>query len=118
MLYLLHFDRPYHHARHYTGCTHNLERRLTEHRKGTGAKLLRAVNRAGIGYEVVRTWQGYRDEELQLKAQKNAPRYCPVCLQEQVRTRLGLHDVALHDLLSVSVPVSLPTPEIRQEVLL
>ena len=114
MLYLMHFDRPYHHARHYLGCTHNLERRVAEHRNGTGARLLRAVNKAGIGYAVVRTWEGYRAEELQMKAQKNAPRYCPVCLQERIRTRIGIRNMTLHDLL----PQPQPTPDVSQEVLL
>src|SRR5260370_19461090 len=116
-VYLIHLERPYHHARHYLGCTHDLMHRLAEHRKGTGAKLLRAVGRAGIPFDVVRTWDGYRQEELQLKARKNAPKLCPVCLQEQVRSRLGIHHVTLHVLLPTH-PTSLPTPEIWQEVLL
>jgi predicted GIY-YIG superfamily endonuclease len=111
-VYLIHLAQPYHHARHYLGCTHDLTNRLAMHRKGTGAKLLRAVSRAGIPFEVVRTWDGYRQEEVQLKARKNAPKLCPVCLQEQVRTRLGIRDVTLHDLLPPSIP------DVYQEVLL
>jgi hypothetical protein len=37
------------------------------------------LNQAGIGYAVVRTWEGGRQTELELKAQKNAPRFCPIC---------------------------------------
>jgi predicted GIY-YIG superfamily endonuclease len=110
-VYLIHLAQPYHHACHYLGCTHDLAHRVAMHRKGTGAKLLRAVSRAGIPFEVVRTWDGYYEEELQLKARKNAPKLCPVCLQEQVRTRLGIRGVTLHDLLPT------PAPDVCQEVL-
>src|ERR1700682_3109572 len=111
-VYLIHLAQPYHHARHYLGCTHDLTNRVAQHRQGTGAKLLRAVSRAGIPFDVVRTWDGYRPEELQLKARKNAPKLCPVCLQEQIRTCLGIQDVTLHDLLPT------PTPAVYQEALL
>ena len=33
LVYLLHFDQPYQHARHYIGSTMDLERRLPEHRR-------------------------------------------------------------------------------------
>jgi predicted GIY-YIG superfamily endonuclease len=79
-VYLIHFDRPYHHARHYIGYTEDVDARLARHHAGNGAKLLAAVRRAGIGYEMVRTWEGVgRDFERKLKNQKNAPRLCPVC---------------------------------------
>ena len=54
--------------------------RINMHRANLGAKLLRAVNRAGIRWEVVRTWT-VRSQELerQLKSLKNSPRLCPVC---------------------------------------
>jgi hypothetical protein len=48
-----------------------------------GAKLLRAVNRAGISREVVRTWTVNSQElERQLKNLKNSPRLCPMCNPE------------------------------------
>jgi predicted GIY-YIG superfamily endonuclease len=79
-VYLMHFDRPYHHARHYIGYTDNMDARLARHHAGNGSKLLAEVRKAGIGYEMVRTWEGVgRDFERHLKNQKNAPRMCPVC---------------------------------------
>ena len=114
-VYLIHFARPYHHARHYVGCTHDLSQRLLLHRTGKGAKLLRAVMRAGIPFEVVRTWEGYRDKESELKAQKNAPRYCPVCLQREAQRRLQSIGYGLHTLLASEQQ---PTAHPRQEVLL
>lgn len=77
-VYLIHFDRPYKHAKHYTGWTDNLERRLAEHRAGTGARLMAVIKEAGIGWQLARTWEGTRARERQLK-QRGASRHCPVC---------------------------------------
>lgn len=49
-------------------------------RSGDGARLLRAVTAAGIGWQVVRTWSGVgREYERRLKNQKATARLCPVC---------------------------------------
>ena len=61
------------------GTTQNLDRRLAQHREGTGARMLAAANLRGISYDVVRTWPGGRDVERRIKAQRNAPRLCPAC---------------------------------------
>lgn len=84
MVYLIHFDRPYKHARHYIGYTENLDQRFHEHEHNThGARLLQVVKEAGINFEVVRTWPGDRTLERRLKNQKNAWRLCPVCRAER-----------------------------------
>src|ERR1022692_3195850 len=49
-VYLIHFDRPYKHARHYIGWALDVRRRLTEHAAGRGAHLLAVVKAAGIGW--------------------------------------------------------------------
>lgn len=82
-VYLIHFERPYKHARHYLGYAKHLEARLEHHRNGTGARFLQVVNEAGIEWEVVRTWEGDHSLERRLKARKNAPReLCPICREE------------------------------------
>jgi len=49
-VYLLHFNEPYKHARHYVGWTaRNVKRRLAEHEDGRGARLLAVVRAAGPG---------------------------------------------------------------------
>jgi predicted GIY-YIG superfamily endonuclease len=78
-VYLLHFDRPYKHARHYIGWTDNLSARLAAHAAGHGARLLSVVHAAGIGWTLARTWPGGRARERQLKNQGGAARCCPQC---------------------------------------
>lgn len=81
MIYILHFDVPYHHARHYVGyCADGtLEQRLERHRAGQGSRLMLAIELAGIGYTVALTHPGDRHFERNLKRAKNTPRFCPLC---------------------------------------
>jgi predicted GIY-YIG superfamily endonuclease len=79
-VYLLHFDRPYQHARHYLGWALDLNTRLADHNAGRGARLLQVVHTAGIGWTLARTWTGAtRNRERQLKRQGGASRCCPLC---------------------------------------
>jgi predicted GIY-YIG superfamily endonuclease len=78
-VYLLHFDKPYKHARHYLGSTKNLKIRLAEHRAERGARLMEVISQAGISFTLARTWRGGRKVERRLKNQKNAPKLCPIC---------------------------------------
>ncbi len=79
-VYLLHFDRPYKHARHYLGWTPgSVQARLRLHRKGSGARLMTVIRDAGIGFELARTWPGGRGRERQIKRQGGASRCCPLC---------------------------------------
>jgi hypothetical protein len=91
-VYLLHFAEPFGHARHYLGWAGpgNLRARLAHHAAGTGANLLRHVAKAGIGWELARTWPGDRARERRLKC-RGATRRCPLCnpdLGERVTARL------------------------------
>lgn len=78
-VYLLHFDRPYRHARHYLGWTTDLDARLAAHTTGRGARLLEVITAAGIGFTLARTWPGTRTRERQLKQQGGRSRCCPLC---------------------------------------
>ena len=79
-VYLLHFDQPYKHARHYVGWTaRNVKRRLAEHEAGHGARLLAVVRAAGIGWQLARLWPGGRARERQIKRQGGHARKCPLC---------------------------------------
>ena len=78
-VYLLHFDRPYRHAKHYTGFTHDLDARTVHHIIGDGARLLQVIQIHGIGWKLARTWPGTRATERALKRQGGASRCCPMC---------------------------------------
>ena len=85
-IYLIHFEKPIGNlshplssAQHYMGWCSDLDKRLDRHRSGQGSSIMRYVEQSGVGWNVVRTWQGTRDDERALKNQKNAKRFCPVC---------------------------------------
>lgn len=82
-VYLLHFERPYRHARHYTGWTADLDARLALHASGHGARLLQVIKDAGISWTLARTWTGDRFLERALKRQGGASRRCPICKKER-----------------------------------
>jgi len=78
-VYIVHFDRPYHHARHYLGWSHFPYERFAAHDAGHGSPLVRAVRRAGIGIWLALLVEGGRDLERWYKRQRSTPRYCPHC---------------------------------------
>ena len=82
-VYLLHFNQPIapgrHTAQHYIGYADDLDRRIAQHRAGTGARLCEVAKERGISFVVARTWDGDRKLERQLKNQKQGPRLCPIC---------------------------------------
>ncbi len=79
-LYLIHFDPPYKHAKHYIGFTTNgVTDRMKEHREKRGARLTQVAVGAGCQLLLVRTWEGERTQERVFKKQHNSPRLCPLC---------------------------------------
>jgi hypothetical protein len=78
-VYLLHFDQPYQHARHYTGWTEDLLDRLDRHARGHGARLMNVICAARIGFVLVRVCEGTRDTERAIKNAGGSVRYCPLC---------------------------------------
>lgn len=86
-VYLIHFNRPYRHARHYLGFTENLDKRITDHLCGMGARLMEVITDAGIEWRVVRTWHGDRRLERRLKNWHNAAFLCPLCSGKEALSR-------------------------------
>lgn len=79
-IYLVHFDKPFRHARHYLGWASRLDARLAHHANGTGANLLRHAKEAGVTWQLVRIWPDQsRLEERRLKNMGSRARLCPVC---------------------------------------
>jgi predicted GIY-YIG superfamily endonuclease len=86
VVYLIHFDQPYYHARHYLGTTNDLAQRLQQHQWGTrygGARLMEVITQAGITWRVACTWPGGRALERQLKNWHGGARLCPICKAER-----------------------------------
>jgi predicted GIY-YIG superfamily endonuclease len=77
--YMLCFDRPYQHARHYVGWSEDVLDRLDQHAKGHGARLVEVITQAGIGFTLVRICEGTRRTERAIKNAGGAVRYCPAC---------------------------------------
>ncbi len=82
-VYLLHLDPPLQPTgnRHYLGSCRDsaLYQRLAMHRSGRGARFTQVAIERGCDIELARTWEGGRLRERQLKRQKNAKRFCPIC---------------------------------------
>lgn len=80
-IYLLHFDRPLHHAKHYLGWAKDDPMdRVNDHLAGLSrVAIMRAAVAAGIHVELVRTWPADRTTERKLKNRKNARGLCPIC---------------------------------------
>lgn len=93
-VYLLHFDRPFSHAKHYVGYADDakLEERIDQHRAasitdGQHHRLMVRIREAGIGFSVARVWwQADRIFERRLK-QRGHTRRCPCCRPELASLR-------------------------------
>jgi predicted GIY-YIG superfamily endonuclease len=79
-VYLLHFDRPYHHARHYVGFTRNLARRTARHRAGNGSPLIEAASNAGIEFTVARVWHNVTLRFERRVHNMRVKFLCPLCV--------------------------------------
>ena len=90
-IYLLHFDPPLAHARHYLGWTQDLEQRIATHRAGQGSPLVAAAVAAGSEIQVARTWSDVdRHFERRLKNRHETPRLCPICVAAGLTNGRGL----------------------------
>lgn len=80
-VYLIHFDQPLVHARHYIGFSErDVEERFEDHTSGNGARILQVCNERGITYKLARVWKRKgRRFERQLKNGKHVSRLCPIC---------------------------------------
>lgn len=87
MVYLIHFSKKLAHAQHYIGFAENdLEQRIEKHKAGTGAKILKACNEAGIEWDVAEVWpEGDRTFERSLKNKKKSSCLCPICQAKKKR---------------------------------
>lgn len=89
-VYVLHFDTPYKHAKHYTGIAIDVEARVKEHKNGTGARLTQVLkeNNIGFTYSIIKEFNTFSEAhqyEKYLKIKIKKPkRFCPICKQEKL----------------------------------
>lgn len=82
MVYLLHFDRPYRHARHYVGATELTETELAfalEHDVPIQQPLLLAARKDGVHFTIARVWGGGLDDAVRLREVRKHKSYCTTC---------------------------------------
>lgn len=79
IVYVLHFEPAYRHARHYVGWAVNVDARVAEHLAGVGSPLVRAAVAAGVRVQLAATMPGSRFLERRLKRWKKTGQFCPVC---------------------------------------
>lgn len=90
MVYLLHFDRPYRHARHFMGAvagSPSPSELLAIVERQNHIPILRAAIAAGVSFIVARTWDV---DELRAACgygHGGRARICPVCLAERLLGR-------------------------------
>jgi predicted GIY-YIG superfamily endonuclease len=81
MIYLLHFDPPYKHAKHYLGYSADPVKRFERHKAGHGARLVKVAMAAGVKMVLVWVKSGNRKLERRLKGHSST-RICTVCTQK------------------------------------
>jgi len=87
-VYVIHFNQPYRHAKHYTGIAKNIKSRMREHASGNGARLLQVLkeNNIGFKYSIIKEFPDFSSAhtyEKYLKTKIKKPqRYCPICKEQ------------------------------------
>lgn len=89
-VYLLHFDRPYKHAKHYAGYADDdrLHERIDEHYNATPGdgkrhRLMQVVRAAGISFSLARVWPGRNRQHERTLKQRGLSRACPICREQR-----------------------------------
>jgi predicted GIY-YIG superfamily endonuclease len=88
IVYIFHLQPAYKHAKHYCGFVHGnsqkaLNRRLTLHRNGRGARFTQVCVENRITLALARTFKGAtRGRERTIK-RAGTSRYCPICRKEK-----------------------------------
>lgn len=89
-VYLLHFDPPYKHAKHYCGYARDghVADRLDMHKAGQGARLTQVAVEAGSDLQLVQIWRGEgRTFERKLK-DGSLSDHCPLCRRAAIDRRV------------------------------
>lgn len=85
VVYILHFDQPLHHARHYVGSTtaDRVDARMHEHAEGWGSKITARAMRLGIKVYLAKVmFVSDRSYEKTLKRKGGIAALCRFCQQQ------------------------------------
>lgn len=112
-LYLLHFDKPRHHACHYLGCSEDIIARLAAHANGQGSCLTKALYEDHEGWTLAALYvpraavASIRFLERRAKERHNAAAYCPLCRPGRFQPPLGtIHYPTPDDLNSINLRIT------------
>ena len=103
VIYMLHFDQPYKHAKHYVGWTADLLDRLDTHAAGHGARLVAVIWQAGIGFTLIRVCEGTRQHRARHQERRRRAPVLPGLHPAAVERPLAGHARRIH-------PPHLPQP--------
>jgi predicted GIY-YIG superfamily endonuclease len=79
-VYIVHLDSKLAHAQHYIGYAEDVYRRIGEHKKGQGARMLQVCVERGISFQLARVFpKRNRGFERRLKNRRNSRVLCPIC---------------------------------------
>jgi len=82
MVYLLHFDRPFRHMRHYVGAAADLlalELLIANPGMHTRSSMLIAAKKAGVRFTIGRIWRGGAERADLVRSHQNHTRHCDIC---------------------------------------
>ena len=109
LVYLLHFEEPYHHAQHYLGCTVDLTKRITRLKSHKpNVNLIKVINDAGIRWYIARLWDGDYEWETRIKNYAHLKLVCPVCVGTAAYNRFNGEK---HDKKNIPIYCPLTTGE-------
>ena len=91
-LYIIHFNRSFHHARHYIGIAQDAKKRLKRHKAGDGSRLVRAViyTDIKIRMNVIGEFEDFstaHQAEKVLKKKHSTKKYCPICIKKEEKKK-------------------------------
>lgn len=82
MVFLLHFDQPFHHVRHFLTAADSIEAEpghVAPLELIQASTTLEAAMKCGITARVARTWPGTQFTASRLRSLKNSSKLCPLC---------------------------------------
>lgn len=88
-VYLLHFDPPWQHCKHYLGWSPDIGKRLEVHVAGRGARLIRQARTAGSKLILARVWENATPADEHRMKGRGLTELCPLCREADLSAAGG-----------------------------